>query len=216
MRSLRLLSAARAFTLLEVLLVIAIIALVAVFLLPSLGTGSARNLDGASRQFAADLENARLIAMAERTRTRVLLPAGAGDFSNMTASATPWPNDITRRGYVIASEKRTETMWKQRGKWNRFPQGVAFSAFVQPSPTPIPAAMAIDVSGTSSHSYDYNGAYIEFLANGSCSLDPAASPAPGVTVADGFIDSNGNFAPKNRGLVATITIDPLSGSVSLK
>jgi hypothetical protein len=144
------------------------------------------------------------------------LPNSTTNFSNPTISPAPWPSDIALRGYVVASEKKTETVWKQRGKWNRFPQGVAFSTFVQPSPAPTPGALPIDVGGTGTRSYDYTGPYIEFLANGSCSLDPNASPAPALTVADGFVDSSGNFAPKNRGLTSIITVDPLSGSVSLK
>src|SRR4051812_39377662 len=120
----------RAFTLLELLVVISIVILVAAFLVPALGPNSARTIDAATRQFAADIENARLIAIAERTRTRVLLPQTDTDFGNASPpSPTPWPSEIARRGYVIASEKKTETVWKLRGKWNRFPQGVAMQTF---------------------------------------------------------------------------------------
>src|ERR1700731_2061360 len=176
----------RGFTLLELLVVMTIIAVVAAFLIPALSPGSARALDGATRQFAADLENARLIAIAERTRTRVLLPTNSADFSNPATAAAPWPADISRRGYVITSQKKTETVWRQRGKWNRFPQGVAVQTFTQPSPTPTPTAIPIDVGGTGSRTYAFGGPYIEFLANGTCNLDPAASPAPAVILADGF------------------------------
>src|SRR5204862_3199929 len=70
--ALPLLTGKGAFTVIELLIVMAIIGVVAVLLLPALGTGAGRSVDGASRQFAADLERARLLAMAERTRTRVL------------------------------------------------------------------------------------------------------------------------------------------------
>ncbi len=208
----------RGFTLLELLVVIAIILIVAAFLIPALSPNSSRALDGASHQFAADLENARLIAIAERTRTRVLLPSSATNFANPVPSVTPWPSDIALRGYVITSEKKTESVWKQRGKWNRFPDGVAVKSFVQPTPTPTPGAIPIDVGGSGNRTYDYSGPYVEFLANGSCTLDPTASPAPAVSVADGFVVTapTETFKPKNVGLVSTVTIDPISGSVSLK
>jgi type II secretion system protein H len=206
----------RGFTLLELLVVMAIIAIVAAFVIPALSPGSARALDGATRQFAADLENARLIAIAERTRTRVLLPTNSGDFSTPAPSPTPWPADISRRGYLITSQKKTETVWRQRGKWNRFPQGVAVQTFTQPSPAPTPTAIPIDVGGTGSQTYAFSGPYIEFLANGTCNLDPAASPALAVILADGFVSPADTFEAKNRGLTFTVTVDPLSGSVLIK
>jgi prepilin-type N-terminal cleavage/methylation domain-containing protein len=204
---------ARGFTLLELLLVMAIIAIAAAFLIPALSSNSSRALDGATHQFAADLENARLIAIAERTRTRVLLPTNTNNFANPGPGATPWPSDISSRGYVITSQKKTETLWKQRGKWNRFPQGVAIQNLTQSAPTPTPTAIPIDVGGSGVQTFTFSGPYIEFLANGSCNLDPAASPAAAVTLADGFVGSSGTFVAKNKTLRSTITIDPLTGSV---
>ena len=209
-------NARRAFTLLELLVVIAVIAIVLAFLIPSLGPASGRALDDATRQFTADLEGARLMAISERTRTRVLVPISSSDFSGALASPTPWPTDISLRGYLVVSEKRTDAVWKQRGKWNRFPQGVALQSFAQPSPTPTPTAIPIDVAGTGATAYSFSGPYIEFLANGSSNLDPAVSPAPAVTLADGFVDSSGAFVKKNVKLRFIITVDPLTGSVSVK
>lgn len=203
-----------AFTLLELLILISIIAIVFAFIIPSIGPATGRSTEAAARQLTADLDGARLTAIAERTRTRILLPTNNSNFSGASAMPTPWPSDIALRGYLVVSEKRTDSVWKQRGKWNRLPQGVALdpSASVLPTPTAIP----IDVSGNGSTTYVFNGPYIEFLANGSSNLDPSATPTPSAVIADAFVDTNGNFVKKNSKLRYTITVDPLTGAVSLK
>ncbi|MDQ3545768.1 MAG: prepilin-type N-terminal cleavage/methylation domain-containing protein [Verrucomicrobiota bacterium] len=205
-----------AFTLVEMLVVIVIIAIVIAFLVPALAPNSGRALYGATRQFAADLENARQIAIAERTRTRVLLPLTSSDFASPTPAPTPWPGDITRRGYVITSQKPTETTWKQRGKWTRLPTGIALQDIVQPSPSPTPSPIPIDIAGTGTINYTFNGPYIEFLPNGSSSLNPGASPASTATLADGFVDTSGAFKAKNVNVKSTVTIDPLTGNSIVK
>jgi type II secretory pathway pseudopilin PulG len=207
--------------LIELMVVLAIIALVLAFLIPALGPASGRTLDAATGQFRADLESARLIAITERTLTRIIVPTSASNFSGATTSPAPWPTDISLRGYLIVSEKRTDSLWKQRGKWNRFPQGVAWDStagvFPQPSPTPLPTpGIPIDVGGNGTTTYVFNGPYIEFLANGSSNLDPSASPAPAAALADGFVDSSGTFVRKNARLRFTVTVEPLTGSVSVK
>jgi prepilin-type N-terminal cleavage/methylation domain-containing protein len=203
-----------AFTLLELLVVMAIIAIVLGFLIPSLGTGQGRSAEAAARQLTADLDGARLTAIAERTRTRVIFPTNASNFTNPAVTPPPYPADIAYRGYLVVSEKRTDTRWKQRGKWNRFPTGTALDFGASAMPTPIP--MPIDIGGTGSTSYTFTGPYIEFLANGSSNLDPAATPSPSAVVADGFVDSSGAFVKKNTKLRYTITVDALTGAVSLK
>jgi hypothetical protein len=171
------------------------------------------------------MEGARLIAIAERTRTRVLVPINSNNFTAPTSAATPWPNDIALRGYLVVS-KITETNgtvgWRSRGKWSRLPDGIAFDPtgglFTQPAPAPVPTppGIPIDVGGSGTASYTFNGPYIEFLANGSCNLDPAATPAPAATIADGFVNASGIFVQKNQRLRFTVAVDPLTGSVSVK
>lgn len=209
-------SSLRSFTLIELLVVMGIIVVALAFLIPSLGPSSGRAVDAAAGQLKADLEQARLTAIAERTRTRIILPTNTTDFSAPSSSATPWPSDITSRGYLIVSEKRTDAVWKQRGKWNRFANGVAIQSVVLSSPTPAPTAIPIDIGGTGATNYRFSGPYIEFLANGSCNLDPTASPAPAAVIADGFINSTGNFVTKNSKLHFTVSVDPLTGSVSVQ
>ncbi len=81
-----------AFTLMEMLVVIVIIAIVLAVLIPALSPSSARALEGDSRNFAAQLENARMMALAKRTKTRVLI-----------AATNDWGTDFSWRAYVLTS-----------------------------------------------------------------------------------------------------------------
>lgn len=212
----------RGFTLIELMVVISVIVITLSFLIPALAPGTARSLEGAARQFTADLENARQIAIAERTKTRVLIPD-----TNGNTPSPPFPTEIGLRGYAIVSFNRTAGTWKQRGKWNR----LALPAVFDPNVTADPVDPKIEesvitklksevtkidntVSGTGA-SNDFKGAYIEFHPNGSTSLDPT-SLIQVLMVADGIADGNGGMTPKNKNLHYRITIDPLTGSTRLK
>ena len=155
-----------AFTLVELLVVIGVISLLLVALMPALGPATGRSLDNSTRLFLADLESARLMAIAERTRTRVLIPV---------AAAPALGQDLALRSYTITSFNRTANNWKQRGKWNRLAQSVAFD----PDPSLTDAATQMSVlrdRQTETTTLDtttiFTGPYIEFRANGGTSLDP--------------------------------------------
>ncbi len=197
------------FTLIELMVVIGVIAVMLAVLAPALGPASGRSLDNSTRLFLADLESARLMAIAERTRTRVLIPVGP---------ATTFGQDLSLRGYTVTSFNRTANNWKQRSKVTRLAQSVAFD----PNPTiPDPATQSsilqdrlaettpLDTSAT------FTGPYIEFRANGGTSLDPTAKLEV-IVIADAVADANGTFLAKNTKLRSQITIDPLSGSATSK
>jgi type II secretory pathway pseudopilin PulG len=207
------------FTILELMIVVGIIVLSLAFLLPAIMPATGRSIEGAMRQFTSDLENARQLAIAERTKTRVLVPdknPGSGAFGSELS-------DLALRGYTTVSFNKTANTWKQRGKWTRLAQPATFD----PKPTVSGTEEGViekhktdqtkvDNSNTgSAATKTFTGAYIEFLPNGSTSLDPA-SPLQIMAVADGIPDGNGNMTPKNKSLYYRITIDPLTGSVRLK
>jgi type II secretory pathway pseudopilin PulG len=198
-----------AFTLLELLIVIGVISLLLIALTPALGPATGRSLDNSTRLFLADLESARLMAIAERTRTRVLVP--------VTAAPT-LGQDLALRSYTVVSFNRTANNWKQRGKWNRLAQSVAFD----PDPTLTDTATQMSVlrdrqteNTTLDTTMTFTGPYIEFRANGGTSLDPNGKFEV-VILADAIADANGAFTAKNRSLRSQITIDPLSGSAASK
>lgn len=191
---------------------IVIIAIVLAFLIPALSPSSARALEGDSRNFAAQLENVRMMALAKRTKTRVLI-----------AATNDWGTDFSWRAYVLTSFDSTTGYWLQQGKFFRLSQSTTFDSAtgivqsrntsttqvikptnVSPTPTPSPSPFV--------------GAYVEFNPAGSTSLDPSATPEI-VRIQDGFVPSTGSSPTpvrKNQALHTDVSIDPASGGMKLQ
>jgi prepilin-type N-terminal cleavage/methylation domain-containing protein len=211
-------SARSAFTLIELLVVMGIIALALAFLTPTLGPSSGRGLNAAAGQFKADLEGARLTAIAQRTKTRVIVAA---------TNDPNWGQDTAWTAYIVAKLDTTSspTKWIMQGKINRVPQSVTFDP-LQPAPTPamtpppvyvLPtrqAAITAVAKAATASTTNFTGPYVEFRPTGGTSLDAAAG-AEIVALQDAFVaPASTSPVRKNLKLRSQITIDPLSGSVS--
>ena len=199
-----------AFTLVEMLVVIVIIAIVLTFLIPALSPSSARALEGDSRNFAAQLENARMMAFAKRTKTRVLI-----------ASTNDWGTDFSWRAYMLASFDSTTGNWLQQGKIFRLSQSTTFDSatgiVASRSATTTPVVKAPNATPTPAPS-PFTGAYVEFNPTGSTSLDPSATPEI-VRIQDGFVPTTGSSPTpvrKNQALHIDVSIDPASGGMKLQ
>jgi prepilin-type N-terminal cleavage/methylation domain-containing protein len=199
-----------AFTLVELLVVTAVIAILLGFLIPALSTSSGRALEGDARNFLAQLENARLMALSKRTKTRVLI-----------ATTNDWGSDASWRAYLLTSYDGTSGNWLQQGKLNRLSQATTFDSaagiVAARSTTTTPVVKAPNVTPTPTPA-NFTGAYVEFLPNGSTSLDPSATPEL-VAIQDGFVPTAGSSPTpvrKNQTLRSQLTIDPLTGNAILK
>ena len=175
-----------AFTLMEILMVIVIIAIVLAFLIPAISPSSGRALEGDSRNFMAQLENARLMAISKRTKTRVLI-----------ATTNDWGTDFSWRAYVLTSFDSITGNWLQQGKFFRLSHSTAFDSAL-PTTGIIPArksdttqvVKAPNATPTPTPS-PFTGAYIEFSPTGSTSLDPSATPEV-IRIQDGFVPTTGS------------------------
>ncbi|MGI8889937.1 MAG: type II secretion system protein [Chthoniobacterales bacterium] len=195
-----------AFTLVEMLVVIGIIAIVLGFLVPALSPSAGRALEGDARNLAAQLENARLMSLAKRTKTRVLI-----------ASTNAWASEASWRAYILARFDSTSGKWLQEGTLRRLSTTTTFD-----SESGIIVARGAETTqvakGTRATPVTFTGAFVEFLPNGSTSLDPAATPEV-IFIQDAFVPATGSSPTpvrKNQNLRAQLSIDPLTGNANLK
>ena len=155
-----------AFTLLELLVVTVVIAILLGFLI-RLSPNSDTPWRGA-QNFAAQLEKAQLMALAKRTKTRVLI-----------AATNDWGPDASWRAYLLASYDGTSGNWLQQGKLNRLSQTTTFDSttgiVAARSTASTPVVRTPNVTPTPTPA-SFTGAYVEFLSNGSTNLDPSATP----------------------------------------
>ena len=199
-----------AFTLVELLVVTVVIAILLGFLIPALSPNSGRALEGDARNFAAQLENAQLMAVAKRTKTRVLI-----------AATNDWGPDASWRAYLLARYDSTSGNWLQQGKLNRLSQTATFDStagiVAARSTASTPVVKTPNVTPAPSPA-GFTGAYVEFLPNGSTTLDPSATPEM-IAIQDGFVPAAGPSPTpvhKNQALRSELTIDPLTGNAVLR
>jgi prepilin-type N-terminal cleavage/methylation domain-containing protein len=203
------------FTLIELLVVIGVIAIALAVLAPALKPADGRSLEAAARQLTLDLENARQIAIAERTKTRVLIP---------DVNEPAFGQELALRSYAVVSFNKTSGTWKQRGKWVR----LAAPATFDPEPS-VDAATELNVIGERKAAVTqinnsatgggtpalFTGAFIEFRSTGALGLDPDA-PHEIIALADGIPNGSGGMTTKNPNLKYRLSLDPLTGSVVLR
>ena len=172
------------------------------FLIPA-SPSSGRALEGDARNFAAQLENAQLMALAKRTKTRALI-AATNDWGPMELAS------ISSRGY-----DGTSGNWLQQGKLNRLSQTTTFDSttgiVAARSTASTPVVRTPNVTPTPTPA-SFTGAYVEFLSNGSTNLDPSATPEL-IAIQDGFVPiaaASPTPVRKNQALRSELTIDPLT------
>lgn len=204
----------KGFTLIELLFVMGIITVLLALMMPALGPASARAVDGSARQLLSDLESARLMAINRRTRSRVLIPV------SQQPGFTP---DAAYLTYAVVLFNRTTNLWAPPDRISHLLKPVAFHPNFTPDvateENPIQTRAAevtpIDANGDGTQDFVFTGPYIEFLANGSSSLD-ATAPTEVVALVDAAITRGATPVVKNKNWTAELLIDPLSGGVRLK
>lgn len=109
-----------AFTLVELLAVIAIMAILLVIAAPLLGTSASRNLNAAAAPLAATLRLARQLAVAQNQWVWVVFP----DDEPSLYSGDPGEVVKAYRAYAVVSSNRASGKVEYVGEWKYFPAGV--------------------------------------------------------------------------------------------
>ncbi len=92
-----------AFTLIEIMIVVTIIAIIAALLVPMIGTTSDVQLRGAAGMLAADLDYARVESIAHGDNERLFVVNSTTQYSITTVATTNTPitNPITNQPYTV-------------------------------------------------------------------------------------------------------------------
>ncbi len=136
----------RAFTLLEMLVVIGIIGILAALALPSLRMNKGNAMSAASRQLMDDLQLARLKAITSRTKVYVLFFPGAQSYLNLAGNpgansyftSDPSANALLANQYRAYALYTPQSLGDQPGRgnprylseWKTLPDGTFFPSYI--------------------------------------------------------------------------------------
>jgi len=108
----------RAFTLVELLAVVVIVAIIATALGVSLGRSQANNVQVAAAQVASGFDLARQIAIGKNTEARFVIAA--------STNVSGMPSEPFRYWAIISSNLFVNNMWILEKEWEPLPVGVVF------------------------------------------------------------------------------------------
>jgi type II secretory pathway pseudopilin PulG len=196
----------RAFSLLELMVVIAIMILIAGFTIPALtGLSGGDNLSTGGRVVSNLLTVARSEAINRRSPVRFEI-------------ATSWPSDPAqayRRIALVQHDPVTGSDTQLTG-WQTLPNGVIVK---DRTPPPSSGKYFIAASTDQSPKLSFGGQainsrYLEFTPSGAPNIDPASAPV-GVCVVEGYVSGGSNFQILSTNYYE-IDIDALTGKSLVK
>jgi prepilin-type N-terminal cleavage/methylation domain-containing protein len=117
----------RAFTLIEMLVVIAIIGILAAISLPVLSNFRGDNLAGGIRQMMGDVARARQLAISQRTTVYMVFCPIAGSWTNLPAATNLWDKQLNAYNFValrsVGDQPGRRTV-RYLARWKTLPEGV--------------------------------------------------------------------------------------------